>query len=78
MSRGLMNWTFLDVQSFLKNQGFQLHHTRGSHYYYRRFHADRVYLTHVQYHGSKSIPPDTMRAIIKQSGIPKEKWTGDE
>ena len=74
MPRGLLNWTFRDVQNFLKAHGFRLHHTRGSHYFFQRLHHGRLWLTHVQYHGSKSIPPDTMRAIIEQSGIPKEKW----
>ena len=74
MPHGLLNWTFNDVQSFLKARGFQLHHTRGSYYYFMRLHQGRLRLTHVQYHGSKAIPPDTMRSIVKQSGIPKEEW----
>ncbi len=69
-----MNWTFGDVQSFLKAHGFQLHHTRGSHYYFTRLHHGRLAMTHVQYHGAKSIPPGTMGSIIKQSGIPKVDW----
>ena len=74
MPRGLLNWTFTDVQNLLRVHGFRLHHTRGSHYYFMRHHQGRIHMTHVQYHGAKSIPPDTMRVIIKQSGIPKEEW----
>lgn len=31
-------------------------------------------MTHVQYHGAKSIPVGTLNAIIRQSGISKEEW----
>lgn len=31
-------------------------------------------MTHVQYHGTKTIPPGTLSAIIRQSGIPAEEW----
>ena len=47
---------------------------KGSHYYFRRYHDSKIYMTHVQHHGSRSIPEGTMGAIIKQSGIPKSEW----
>ena len=34
-------------------------------------------MTHVQYHGAKSIPEGTMSAIIRQSGIPKQEWLNE-
>lgn len=71
----LDNWTFKDVEKFLKSHGFQLHHTRGSHYYYVRIANGISYLTSVPHHGAKSIHPDTIKSIIKQSGVPKNKWT---
>lgn len=74
MSHGISNWTFLDVKNFLTEHDFQLHHVRGSHYYFKKYHNDRFYMTHIQYHGSKSIPDGTMNAIIRQSGIPKKEW----
>jgi len=74
MSRGISNWTFRDVQTFLLSRGFSLHHIRGSHYYFKKYHASRIYMTHVQHHGPKSIPEGTMSAIIRQSGIPKSEW----
>ena len=74
MPRGISNWTFRDVQDFLLRHGFQLHHIRGSHYYFKRYKNSRFYMTHVQHHGSKSIPEGTMSAIIRQSGISKEEW----
>lgn len=75
MPRGTSNWTFRDVQSFLLSHGFSLHHVRGSHYYFKKYNDGRFYMTHVQYHGSKTIPEGTMNAVIHQSGIPKEEWT---
>lgn len=77
MPRGLSNWAFRDVQSFLLGHGFTLHHVRGSHYYFKRYKKDRFYMTHVQYHGAKSIPEGTMSAIIRQSGIPKQEWLNE-
>ena len=74
MSHGLSNWTFRDVQNFLLEHGFTLHHVRGSHYYFKKYEQNRFYMTHMQYHGAKSIPEGTLRAIIRQSGIPKDQW----
>jgi len=74
MTRGKSNWTFNDVERFLKKHGFVLHHTRGSHYYYRGFASGQLHMTHVQYHGSKAIHPKTLGSIIKQSGIPEKEW----
>jgi predicted RNA binding protein YcfA (HicA-like mRNA interferase family) len=74
MPGNISNWTFRDVQSFLLEHGFQLHHIKGSHYYFKKYHNARIYMTHVQHHGSKSIPEGTMHAIIRQSGIAKTEW----
>lgn len=77
MSRGISNWTFRDVQVFLVKNGFSLHHVKGSHYYFKKYIKDRFYMTHVQHHGSKSIPEGTMSAIIRQSGIAKSEWISE-
>jgi predicted RNA binding protein YcfA (HicA-like mRNA interferase family) len=74
MTRGKSNWTFKDVERFLKQHGFVLHHIRGSHYYYRGFKDGQLRMTHVQYHGSDAIHPKTLGSVIKQSGIPEEEW----
>jgi predicted RNA binding protein YcfA (HicA-like mRNA interferase family) len=74
MPRGKFNWTFKDIERFLKANGFVLHHVRGSHHYYRGFIDGQLRMTHVEYHGSGSIPPKTLESIIKQSGIPKDDW----
>lgn len=74
MPRGISNWTFRDVQSFLVEHGFILHHIRGSHHYFKGFKGGKFYMTSVQHHGSKAIPDGTLAAIIRQSGIPKDEW----
>ncbi len=75
--RGKANWTFKDVERFLRGHGFTLHHVRGSHHYYKGFIEGKFRMTHVQYHGSDSIHPKTLGSIIKQSGIPEEGWLKD-
>ena len=74
MPRGKSNWIFKDVEKFLKQHGFALHHVRGSHYYFRGMVRGQLRMTHVQYHGSDSIHPKTLGSIIKQSGIPEDEW----
>jgi len=74
MPRGKRNWTFKDVETFLKSRGFTLHHVRGSHYYFCAFHSGRLWMTHVQYHGAHALHPKTLASIIGQSGIPAGEW----
>ena len=72
--RGKSNWSFKDVERFLKAHGFILHHIRGSHHYFKGFVAGALRMTHVQYHGSDAIHPKTLGSIIQQSGISEEEW----
>jgi len=74
MPRGIRNWTYRDVASFLAGHGFMLHHTRGSHHYFLGKVAGNMRQVSVQYHASKSIPLGTMKAIMRQSGIPENVW----
>jgi len=34
MTKRLANWTFREVESFLKEKGFKLNYTNGSHFFY--------------------------------------------
>jgi len=76
MPRRLFNWTFADVDKFLKEHGFRIDHTHtdGSHYYYHGYVGGILHVVHVPFHGSKSIKPKTIKDIITQSGILKEEW----
>ncbi len=75
MPRRLNNWKFEDIESFLRDHDFRLHHTNGSHYYYigKAFH-----FVCVPFHGSKTIKPRTVKSIIIQSGIDQEIWFGNK
>ena len=76
MPRGISNWTFRDVEAFLKEHHFQLNHVRGSHYYYIK-HVNKVmHQVCVPRHGNGSLKPKTMSGIIVQSGIAKNVWLG--
>ncbi len=76
MPRGVFNWTFNDVVRFLKDYHFSLNYVEGSHYFYIGSYGGNFRQVCVPFHGSKSIDPRTLKGIIKQSGIPKEKWLG--
>ncbi|MDD4062422.1 MAG: type II toxin-antitoxin system HicA family toxin [Candidatus Pacebacteria bacterium] len=74
MTRSLYNWTAKSVIKFLERYGFHNTHTRGSHYYYSGKYEGRDHQVVVPVHGNKSIKPRTLKGIIAQSGICKEKW----
>jgi len=74
MPRGLFNWTFTDVERFLKEHRFRLNYTNASHYYYVGIYNKELRNVCVPYHASSAIKPRTLKGIILQSGIPKEKW----
>jgi len=74
MPNGYFNWTFNDVAEFLKEHGFRLNHTNGSHYYYIGHTDGKLRNVCVPYHGTRTIKPRTLKGIILQSGVAKEKW----
>jgi len=74
MTRGVFNWSFNDVVSFLKDYHFSLNHVEGSHYFYVGFVGGELKQVCVPFHGSRSIDPKTLNGIIRQSGISKKEW----
>jgi predicted RNA binding protein YcfA (HicA-like mRNA interferase family) len=74
MPRRLFNWTFSDVESFLKERGFALNYTNASHYYYVGHYDGQLRNVCVPFHGKTTIKPRTLRGIILQSGIPQNEW----
>ena len=78
MPRGLHNWTFTAVITFLRAHGFRETHSRGSHFYYAGRYDGAPRQTHVQFHGAKAIHPRTLKAVIRQSGIPQAEWLKDQ
>lgn len=74
MPRGILNWTFSDVEHFLKKRNFTLNYTNGSHYYYVGHVGGSIKQVCIPFHGKVSIKPRTMSGIIRQSGIDKKQW----
>ncbi len=74
MTRGIFNWTAEDVVRFLKEYGFTQSHSKGSHIFYFGRYGGAPRQACVPFHGNRIIKPRTLRGIICQSGIPKEKW----
>jgi len=71
MPKKLHNWKFKDVERFLRSNGFTLHHTNGSHYYYI---GNSQHLVCVAFHGSVEIKTRTLKGIISQSGLSSKDW----
>lgn len=71
MPRRYNNWTFKDVERVLRDNGFHLHHTNGSHFYYL---GKSMQLVCVPFHGKAPIKPRTMKSIIVQSGLDTKEW----
>jgi len=75
MPNGLNNWTFKDVEAVLKENGFQVNHVKGSHYFYRASIAGKLRQVCVPRHGNKlTFSPRTLKSIVAQSGLPKTTW----
>jgi predicted RNA binding protein YcfA (HicA-like mRNA interferase family) len=74
MVKSVFNWTFTDIEKFLKSNGFIYAHTKGSHYFYTGHYAGQPRIVQVPRHSSKSLKPRTFKGIVKQSGIPQKLW----
>jgi predicted RNA binding protein YcfA (HicA-like mRNA interferase family) len=74
MPRGLYNWTFQDVNKFLKEQGFSFMYINGSHHFYTCIVEGIKRQVCVPRHDNKSLHPSVLKSIISQSGIDKNKW----
>ncbi len=74
MANNLNGWSAGEVIKFLKEHGFLLHRSNGSHFHYKKQTPDRSYLVTIAYHGNRSIPTGTMQSIVRQSGIAKDTW----
>jgi predicted RNA binding protein YcfA (HicA-like mRNA interferase family) len=57
------------LQALLRG-GFQLSHTRGSHYYLRK--PGAAGLVVVPVHGNRDLPPGTLRSILRQADLTVE------
>ena len=74
MPNGYRNWNFKQVTKILHSNGFNLLHTKGSHYQYLGYVNKEPRLVTVPFHGNKSIATGTMKSIIQQSGLGLRTW----
>jgi len=74
MTKRIFNWTFTDVEKFLKKHSFSYANTKGSHYYYSGKYGSEPRIVQVPFHGSKAFKPRTFKGIVRQSGIPLDIW----
>ena len=74
MPKKFFNWTFRNVEAFLKEKGFKLNYTNASHFYYTGYQNGILRNVCVPFHGNKSIKPRTLKGIILQSGINQKEW----
>lgn len=74
MPNGLKNWTYQNVVNILRDNGFVLNHTRGSHYYFIGHIGGCQRQVCVPFHGGQAIKPRTLKGIVLQSGLDKKIW----
>ncbi|MFA5013424.1 MAG: hypothetical protein WC520_02550 [Candidatus Paceibacterota bacterium] len=74
MPRGLNNWTYKDVKTFLKEKGFVFYKEKeGSHEAW--ISVDEKFVVEINFiRGKDSYPPRTLETMIRQSGISKKSW----
>ena len=76
MTRRIYNWTYPDVTSFLKENGFSFHEElAGSHERWIKRGEDGAPDRMVELNFShRSYHPRTLKLMIRQSGIPQAEW----
>ncbi len=75
----LKNWSFKDLERFLKDYNFKLGHIKGSHYFFNGKIKGKYVVVQVIYSNKerKSQSNKTMSLAVKHSNIPKkyfEEW----
>ena len=72
MPKGLKNWNYRDVTTFLKEKGFIFFEQKqGSHEAW--ISQDSRCVVEINY-TKKSYPPRTLETMIRQSDIAKKEW----
>lgn len=66
MANNLQGWSAHDAMKFLKQNGFSLHRSRGSHFHYKGDVGGSVRLVTVAFHGKRDIPLGTMNSMVRQ------------
>ncbi len=74
MANGVFNWTYSDVVSVLKDNGFHLNHIKGSHHFFVGSVNGRMHQVCVAKHGNQVFKPRTLNGMISQSGLSRKVW----
>lgn len=64
--------TAREVESLLRQYGFQLISQKGSHRKWR--HPEKGLQTIVPEHGNRTLPLGTLRSILTAAEIPEDEW----
>ena len=73
MPRGLSGWNCRDVISFLKDYKFEFcEYRKGSHEAW--ISQDKASVVEIADHHAKTIPPLTMKTMIRQSKLSEDVW----
>lgn len=62
------------VEKALIRAGWYLHHSRGSHFYYRHSGYPGKQIT-LPIHAGEVIPQKTLKSILEQAGLSPEEFT---
>jgi predicted RNA binding protein YcfA (HicA-like mRNA interferase family) len=60
-----------EVVAALRRGGFELSHVQGSHHYFRRAGGRLVV---VPVHAAETIPPGTLKSILRSAGLTVEEF----
>ena len=75
MPKRFNNWTYNDVTSFLRDNGFVVKNQRGSHVHFIAYKNGHFRTVTVPYRGnSEAINLKTLKSAIRQSGIDQKDW----
>jgi len=74
MTRGVFGWTYREVVDVLKEKGFSLNHTKGSHHFYVGTVEGKLHQVCVPKHSNKAFKPRTFKSMVTQSGLPRDIW----
>lgn len=73
MHKALLSLTSREVERALRKKGFRLERQKGSHKQFVGFIKDRKRKVTV-IANKKRFAPETLKSIIRQSGISEEEW----
>jgi predicted RNA binding protein YcfA (HicA-like mRNA interferase family) len=74
MSQRIRRFTARELEALLRRCGFELISQRGSHRKWRNAQTQTQAQVIVPAHQGRDLPTGTLRAILRESGIPESEW----